>query len=167
MRKSSDPSSKSPASLKKGRVMFEKKGFTLIELLIVIASICVLIGIALPHFRSIRTGGQIARAKGELRTLQTALESYYIHNSNAYPASLAALTSQTPLIVDTLPADPFEPGNDYGYDRGGTDNQYYVIFSEGPGGNGSASINDADNTVSEANGGSCIYVSNAGRDTAP
>lgn len=143
-----------------------RKGFTLIELLIVIAVISILIGIALPRFRGIQEEGLIAQAKGELRTLQTAAESYYIHNSNAYPASLSNLTSQTPLIVNSIPNDPFNPGNSYGYNRGGTNDQYYVIYSAGPNGNGSATI-VAGNSVSETNGSSCIYVSNASRDTAP
>lgn len=145
--------------------MLEKRGFTLIELLIVIAVISILIGIALPRFRGMQEEGMIAQAKGELRTLQTAVESFYIHNTNTYPANLTTLTDETPLIVGTLPTDPFDPGNNYGYVRGGTDNQYYVIFSEGPGGNGSATITD--DAVAETNGSSCIYVSNAGTDTTP
>ena len=143
----------------------QRRGFTLIELLIVIAVISILIGIALPRFRGMQEEGLIAQAKGELRTLQTGVESYYIHNSNAYPAALSGLTSATPLIVDAVPDDPFNPGSSYGYDRGGTNDQYYVIYSVGTGGDGSAEI-DAD-AVSETNGSSCIYVSNAGRDTTP
>ena len=143
-----------------------KRGFTLIELLIVIAVIAILIGIALPRFRGIQEEGLIAQSKGELRTLQTAVESYYIHNSNAYPANLSTLTDETPLIVGSIPDDPFNPGSSYGYDRGGTNNQYYVIYSVGIGGNGSAEINASD-AVAETNGSSCIYVSNASTDTAP
>lgn len=67
-----------------------KKGFTLIELLIVIAVISILIGIALPRFKGMQEEGKIAQAKAELRTLQTAVESYYIHNNNTYPATGAA-----------------------------------------------------------------------------
>jgi ornithine carbamoyltransferase len=63
-----------------------KKGFTLIEMLIVIAVISILIGIALPRFKGMQDEGNIAKAKGELRTLQTAVESYRIHNT-AYPAT--------------------------------------------------------------------------------
>lgn len=143
----------------------KKKGFTIIELLIVISVISILIGIALPRFRGMREEGMIAQAKGELRTLQTAVESYYIHNSNAYPASLSLVTSQTPQIVASIPNDPFNSGNSYGYVRGGTNNQYYVIYSVGPVGTGSAAI--ASNAVSETNGSSCIYVSNAGQDSQP
>ncbi|UCD15446.1 MAG: prepilin-type N-terminal cleavage/methylation domain-containing protein, partial [Candidatus Omnitrophota bacterium] len=51
-------------------------GFTLIELLIVIAVISILLSIALPRFRGMQEEGNIAKAKGELRTLQTAVESY-------------------------------------------------------------------------------------------
>ena len=144
--------------------MFRRKGFTLIELLIVIAVITILLGITLPRFKGMQDEGNIAKAKGELRTLQTAVESYYIHNNNAYPSALSTLTSQTPLIVNSIPNDPFGSGA-YGYSRGGTNNKFYVIYSVGPGGNGSASISS--DAVSETNGSSCIYVSNAGQDTTP
>lgn len=143
-----------------------RKGFTLIELLIVIAVISILIGIALPRFRGMQDEGNIAKAKGELRTLQTAIESYYIHNNNAYPAALSALTSQAPQIVSSIPTDPFSStGASYGYVRGGTNDKYYVAYSVGPGGNGSATITS--DAVVETNGSSCIYVSNAGQDTQP
>lgn len=142
-----------------------KKGFTLIELLIVIAVISILIGIALPRFRGMQEEGNIAKAKGELRTLQTAIESYYIHNNNTYPSGLSDLTSATPLIVGSLPEDPFNSGNNYGYTVSGN-GDYFVVYSEGPGGNGGASINDS-GTITETNGSSCIYASNAGQDSQP
>ena len=78
-----------------------KRGFTLIELLIVIAVISILISIALPRFKGMQDEGNIAKSKGELRTLQTAVESYYIHNSQAYPSVLITLTSATPSIVSS------------------------------------------------------------------
>ena len=146
-----------------------RKGFTLIELMIVIAVIAILVGIALPRFRGMQVEGLIAQAKGELRTLQTAVESYYIHNNNAYPATGSAaletaLDSATPNIIDYVPTDPFS-SSDYVYVMGGTDSKYYIIYSVGPGGNGSAVITlDA---VVETNGSSCIYVSNMGQDTQP
>lgn len=148
-----------------------KKGFTLIELLIVIAVISILIGISLPRFKGMQDEGNIAKAKGELRTLQTAVESYYIHHSNAYPATTSAalqtaLSTATPNIIDHVPTDPFSgTAADYEYVLGGTNDKYYVIYSAGTGGNGSAVITN--NTVVETNGSSCIYVSNAGRDTQP
>ena len=146
-----------------------RRGFTLIELMIVIAVISILIGIALPRFRGMQAEGLIAQAKGELRTLQTAVESYYIHNNNTYPATGSAalgtaLGSATPSIIDYVPADPFS-ASDYVYVMGGTNSKYYIIYSAGPGGNGSAVITlDA---VVETNGSSCIYVSNMEQDTQP
>ena len=146
-----------------------RRGFTLIEIMVVIAVIAILIGIALPRFRGMQVEGLISQAKGELRTLQTAIESYYIHNNNAYPATgsvalQAALASATPSIIDYVPTDPFS-ANDYVYVMGGTNSKYYIIYSVGPGGNGSAVITlDA---VVETNGSSCIYVSNMGQDTQP
>lgn len=116
----------------------------------------------------------ITQAKGELRTLQTAVESYYINNisdNKTYPTSLndLILSTTVPNIVGTtLPTDPFNPGSNYGYTLGGTNNVYYVIYSIGPRGNGSASITgSAPVTISETNEESCIFVSNVERDTRP
>ena len=140
------------------------KGFTLIEILIVIAVISILIGIALPRFRGMQEEGNIAKAKGELRTLQTAAESYYVHNSNTYPVNLTALTGQIPSIVSSIPNDPFQSTNcNYAYKVNGG---YYAIYSIGPKGNGSVST--VTNTgVTELNGDSCIYVSNVKLDVQP
>ena len=147
-------------------VLRGKRGFTLLELIIVIAVISILIAIALPRFKGMQDEGNIAKAKGELRTLQTAVESFYIHNSQSYPSALSGLTSASPSIVTTVPTDPFNSGSgSYGYARGGTNNKFYVIYSVGPGGNGSATITS--DSVSETNGSSCIYASNAGTDTQP
>ena len=143
-----------------------KRGFTLIELLIVIAVISILVGIALPRFRGMQDEGNIAKAKGELRTLQTAVESYYIHNNNTYPANLSVLTNQAPLIVAILPTDPFTSGSNYSYSTSGNGN-YYVLYSTGPAGNGSASVGNA-GAITETNGASCIYVTNGNNiDTQP
>jgi len=135
-----------------------KKGFTLIELIIVIAVISILIGIALPRFRGMQDAGYVAQAKGELRTLQTAVESYYIHNNETLPTTFPDdLEGDTPNVIGTTaPTDPFNSGNDYGWNTSG---KYYVIYSAGPDGNGSATI-DANGVVTEVNGNSCIYVSN-------
>ncbi len=145
-----------------------KKAFTVIELLIVIAVISILVSIILPRFKGMQDEGNIAKAKGELRTLQTAVESYYIHNNRVYPSALTDLTTATPAIIGTtVPDDPFAAaGTSYVYTRGGTNNHYYIIYSIGSAGNGSATIS-LTNTVTETNGSSCIYVSNISQDTQP
>ena len=144
----------------------QKRGFTLLELVVVLAVISLIIGFLLPRFKGVQDEGNVAKAKGELRTLQSAVESYYVHNSNAYPAALSDLNTATPSIVTSTPTDPFSTTSAaYGYVRGGTNNKYYVVYSVGPGTNGSATITS--NAVVETNGSSCIYVSNAGQDTTP
>ncbi len=51
-------------------------GFTLIELLIVIAIILILIAIALPNFLEAQARARLARVKGDLRALLTAVEAF-------------------------------------------------------------------------------------------
>jgi len=141
--------------------MFSRKGFTILELLIVIAVIAILVGIALPRFRGMQDEGNIAKAKGELRTLQTAVESYYIHNSNNLPAALALLAGAVPNLVGTttsMPKDPFVSGGatDYGYNPGTT---YFAIYSVGPNGDGSAGVPNATTGISTVTG-SCVYATN-------
>lgn len=147
-----------------------KKGFTILEMLVVIMVIAILIGIALPRFKGMQDEGNIAKAKGELRTLQVAVESYYIHNTNTYPPTTSAalgtaLAAARPNILTAVPTDPFGVGAGYIYVMGGTNSKYYILYSVGTGGNGTAVItNDA---VVEANGASCIYASNMSQDTVP
>ena len=94
--------------------MFRRKGFTILELLIVIAVIGILVGIALPRFKGMQDEGNIAKAKGDLRTLQTAVESYAIHTGGNPPAALTTVQTAVPQIApSTIPTDPF--GGAYGY----------------------------------------------------
>jgi prepilin-type N-terminal cleavage/methylation domain-containing protein len=141
------------------------RGFTLIELLIVLAVIGILIGIALPRFKGMQDEGNIAKAKGELRTLQTAVESFVVHNAGALPADLNALLAATPKILDTVPNDPFKTtAGAYGFVQ---NNKDYAIFSVGPGTNGSVAFSGTPATLTETNGTSCIYVSNIKADATP
>ena len=101
-------------------------------MMIVIVVISILIGVLLPQFRGTQDEASIQRARAEMRTIATAIESYYIHNSNALPASLTALTSATPLILNKVPSDPFNPtaGTAYQYAKD-TNGVYYVVWSLG------------------------------------
>jgi prepilin-type N-terminal cleavage/methylation domain-containing protein len=58
-------------------------GFTLIELLIVVAIIAILAAIAIPNFLEAQMRAKVSRAKADLNSLATAMESYAIDN-NAY-----------------------------------------------------------------------------------
>ena len=60
----------------------DEKGFTLIELLVVILIIGILAAIALPAFLNQRAKAQDSTAKSDVRTAQTAMETYYTDNQD-------------------------------------------------------------------------------------
>lgn len=62
----------------------KRNAFTLIELLIVVAIIGILAAIAVPNFMNAQVRAKVARAQSEMRSLQTALESFFVDN-NGYP----------------------------------------------------------------------------------
>jgi len=67
------------------------RAFTLIELLIVVAIIAILAAIAVPNFLEAQTRSKISRAKADLRSLATGLESYFVdHNNYPYTESINA-----------------------------------------------------------------------------
>ena len=132
-----------------------RKGFTLIELLVVISVISILVGIAIPRFKGMQDEANGSKVQAELRVLQTAIESYYMNQSNTYPATsttvaASTLNSTSPLIVGEPLLDPFRSSAEYNYilSSNGT---YYVAFSYGPDGaaditgiNGSGALQGAD-----------------------
>ena len=61
-----------------------KHAFTLIELLIVVAIIAILAAIAVPNFLEAQTRAKVTRAKSDMRTIATGLESYFV-DWNKYP----------------------------------------------------------------------------------
>jgi len=62
----------------------KRQGFTLIELLIVVAIIAILAAIAVPNFLEAQVRAKVSRAKTDMRSAATALESYRV-DFNAYP----------------------------------------------------------------------------------
>ncbi len=139
-------------------------GFTLVEMMIVIVVIAILVGVLLPQFRGYQDEANTQRARSELRTLATAVESYYIHNSNTLPATLSALTSATPRIVSAIPNDPFNTTTAYQYARdSGSPAVYYVIWSIGTDRATDISTISTSGTITESGGGDCtqdILVTN-------
>jgi len=103
-----------------------KGGFTLIELLIVIAIILILIAIALPNFLEAQIRARVTKAKGEIRTLGIAFESYRL-DWKIYPGrsvpyykepgiqrnSAGVTWLTTPIAyITAIPDDPFPTKED-------------------------------------------------------
>lgn len=99
-----------------------KRAFTLIELLIVVAIIAILAAIAVPNFLEAQTRAKVSRTKADMRTSQTALETYRIdHNSypnahrfgialsnnNGGPHILERLSTPVAYLSTALLKDPF------------------------------------------------------------
>ncbi len=90
-----------------------QRAFTLIELLIVVAIIAILAAIAVPNFLEAQVRAKAARAKADLRTIATGLESYAVDN-NRYPLNDGAynvvpieLTTPVAYLTTSLLVDPF------------------------------------------------------------
>lgn len=83
----------------------QHRGFTLIELLIVVAIIAILAAIAVPNFLEAQTRSKVSRARADLRTIATALESYAV-DYNRYPSTPFFGTSGVLRVVPNLLSTP-------------------------------------------------------------
>lgn len=104
----------------------QKRGFTLIELLIVIVIIGILavIVVGLVATNS-KNRANDARAKADMREIQTALEQYRIDN-DSYPAGLTDLTAGN--YLSALPKRP-DNGADYTYTPANTNTTYTISYT--------------------------------------
>ena len=100
----------------------KKQGFTLIELLIVVAIIAILAAIAIPNFLQAQTRAKISRVRADMRSMATAIESYYVDH-NIYPEErgYTGMLSQSGVAgvfrlttpISYLSSIPESPFNEY------------------------------------------------------
>lgn len=123
-----------------------RRAFTLIELLVVVAVIAILAAIAVPNFLEAQTRSKVSRAKADMSTLRTALESYAV-DEGTYPlnaggigltGALQSLTKPRTYLT-SIPIDPFMKGGTYAYYAAGKvptlmekDFGSYMVASVGP-----------------------------------
>ena len=85
------------------------QGFTLIELLVVMIIIGILAAIAIPSFLGQRDKANDSRAKADVRTAQTAMETYYTDDQNYTGATNALLREIEPSLPTTVTVNVIGP----------------------------------------------------------
>jgi type IV pilus assembly protein PilA len=84
-----------------------ESGFTLVELLVVMLILGLLAAIAIPSFFNQRDKARDADAKEQVRTAQTAIETYATDNDGSYAgASAADLEAIEEVLVDAQLQEP-------------------------------------------------------------
>ena len=92
----------------------DEKGFTLIELLVVILIIGILAAIAIPTFLNQRAKAYDAAAKSNVRTAQTAEETYATDHNGSYTTTIANLQTIEPALKNApVPAVTAPSGDSY------------------------------------------------------
>ena len=124
-----------------------QRGFTLIEVMVVVVILAILAAVVVPRIMDRPEAARIAKAKADIRAIQSALELYRLDNGE-YPSTdegLEALVRRPPNArnwkeggyLDRLPKDPW--GRPYLYLNPGVHGpvDVYTLGADGrPGGEG-------------------------------
>jgi prepilin-type N-terminal cleavage/methylation domain-containing protein len=125
--------------------MKKSKGFTLIELMMVIFVLGIFYSIAAANVMGLQNEAKMSRVKGDLRTLQLAIESYAKKNIDCPRKDdyQVVLINSVPNILQGNLMDPFGRTYNtlYSYDVS-SNMQYFVVYSVGSRRKGDASISN-------------------------
>jgi len=102
-----------------------EEGFTLIELMIAIVIIGILATIAVPVYSNAVQESKISKAKADLRTLESAIEIYFIEKGE-YPKE-EKLEDSLSSYLKSLPKDPWA-NSSYEYELNEDGTQYKVYL---------------------------------------
>jgi type II secretory pathway pseudopilin PulG len=124
-----------------------RRAFTIIEVLIVTVLIVLILGVFMVRTSGVWEQQAMETARGDLRALQTAVNSYYLNTNEQYPDGAnwqtGDLIDAAPKVLDSIRLDPFPQrtggcagwttvvGRQYEY-RLSQNQTYYVIYSYGP-----------------------------------
>jgi type IV pilus assembly protein PilA len=140
----------------------DEKGFTLIELLVVILIIGILAAIAIPAFLNQRSKAYDSQAKSNIKTAQTAEETYSTDHQGTYaPAETLSPTDSGTLVtiepsLKTSPAVTATPATS------ASDGYTLVSTASGSGTGDIFSLTDASGNVTRSctgTGGGCVNSS--------
>lgn len=104
------------------------KGFTLIELLIVVAIIAILAAIAVPNFLEAQTRAKVSRAKNDMRSIATALESYFV-DKNTFVAARSQSGRPDGRTVNGMLPSSVTSGNTLGNGTSPAGAKYRITFA--------------------------------------
>ncbi len=113
------------------------KGFTLIEVLVVVLIIGILAAIALPQYQKAVLKTRFAEMQTMVRTLDTAMASYYLehgdypHALNELEINFDSLTHNTALAQSFDMADAYVKGDQYGLFTNGIGLSGAILFGSG------------------------------------
>ena len=119
------------------KLLKDEAGFTLIEIVFVVIILAILAGVALLSFGGLDTQAKDSVVEADFRTLATALKVYRAQ-AGEFPTTIEGLAKLTTddatnnyvAVLDSVPDDPYNPGNPYSYD-GDTDPAAVVVSSTG------------------------------------
>jgi len=140
--------------------MRKSRGFTLVEMLIVIMILGILYSIAAANISGMQNEARMAKANGDLKTLELAMNSY-LKNYGECPAKdnyqRTLIQSRNPIIHSNL-FDPFGATMNtlYAYEVS-EDSRYYIVYSVGAQRSGASTINNSGTIITS---GSIIYETN-------